>query len=157
MNLAVAHMGVLVFQNFTKINTFSWAKIRKLSFKRKKYLIKLHPEGYVSSHLMSFRFLKFHPRMTPSICIFTVVIQRSNNIVCQFHNFQILWKDSFNHVLHTSISFVDKEIISIVWSYKENCEIIVLCYSSFKLFKMGLYLKPRWICAHTLQLTINPK
>ena len=42
-------MGVLVFQNFNKINTFSWAKIRKLSFKRKKYLIKLHPEGYVSS------------------------------------------------------------------------------------------------------------
>jgi len=46
LNLAVAHMGVLVFQNYTKINTFSWAKIRKLSFKRKKYLIKLHPEGY---------------------------------------------------------------------------------------------------------------
>ncbi|XP_041352937.1 FERM, ARHGEF and pleckstrin domain-containing protein 2-like isoform X4 [Gigantopelta aegis] len=48
LNLAVAHMGVLVFQNSTKINTFSWAKIRKLSFKRKKFLIKLHPESYVS-------------------------------------------------------------------------------------------------------------
>lgn len=48
LNLSVAHMGVLVFQNFTKINTFSWAKIRKLSFKRKRFLIKLHPEGYVS-------------------------------------------------------------------------------------------------------------
>ncbi|KAG8199813.1 hypothetical protein JTE90_000904 [Oedothorax gibbosus] len=46
LNLAVAHLGVLVFQNYTKINTFSWAKIRKLSFKRKKFLIKLHPEGY---------------------------------------------------------------------------------------------------------------
>jgi len=46
-------MGVLVFQNFNKINTFSWAKIRKLSFKRKKYLIKLHPEGYVSSKFNS--------------------------------------------------------------------------------------------------------
>ncbi|CAL1290930.1 unnamed protein product [Larinioides sclopetarius] len=46
LNLAVAHLGVLVFQNFTKINTFSWVKIRKLSFKRKKFLIKLHPEGY---------------------------------------------------------------------------------------------------------------
>ncbi|XP_026814742.1 FERM, ARHGEF and pleckstrin domain-containing protein 2-like isoform X1 [Rhopalosiphum maidis] len=46
LNLSVAHLGVLVFQNFTKINTFSWAKIRKLSFKRKKFLIKLHPEGY---------------------------------------------------------------------------------------------------------------
>ncbi|CAB0032368.1 unnamed protein product [Trichogramma brassicae] len=46
LNLAVAHMGILVFQASTKINTFSWAKIRKISFKRKKFLIKLHPEGY---------------------------------------------------------------------------------------------------------------
>lgn len=30
------------FQGNTKINTFSWAKIRKLSFKRKHFLIKLH-------------------------------------------------------------------------------------------------------------------
>ncbi|CAF3306701.1 unnamed protein product [Rotaria socialis] len=46
LNLSVAHMGILVFQNITKINTFSWAKIRKLNFKRKKFLIKLQPEGY---------------------------------------------------------------------------------------------------------------
>ncbi|XP_017793131.1 PREDICTED: FERM, RhoGEF and pleckstrin domain-containing protein 1-like isoform X1 [Habropoda laboriosa] len=46
LNLAVAHMGIVVFQNFTKINTFSWAKIRKISFKRKRFLIKLHPEGF---------------------------------------------------------------------------------------------------------------
>uniref|UniRef100_W5NA99 FERM domain containing 7 n=1 Tax=Lepisosteus oculatus TaxID=7918 RepID=W5NA99_LEPOC len=42
INLAVTHMGVLVFQGNTKMNTFSWAKIRKLSFKRKHFLIKLH-------------------------------------------------------------------------------------------------------------------
>ncbi|XP_059082056.1 FERM, ARHGEF and pleckstrin domain-containing protein 2-like [Tigriopus californicus] len=46
LELSVAHIGVVVFQNQAKINTFSWAKIRKLSFKRKKFLIKLHPEGY---------------------------------------------------------------------------------------------------------------
>uniref|UniRef100_U5EY02 FERM, ARHGEF and pleckstrin domain-containing protein 1 n=1 Tax=Corethrella appendiculata TaxID=1370023 RepID=U5EY02_9DIPT len=46
LNLAVAHMGIAVFQGITRINTFSWAKIRKLSFKRKRFLIKLHPEGY---------------------------------------------------------------------------------------------------------------
>ncbi|XP_023954919.2 FERM, ARHGEF and pleckstrin domain-containing protein 1 [Bicyclus anynana] len=46
LNLAVAHMGIVVFQHFTKINTFSWAKIRKISFKRKRFLIKLHSEGY---------------------------------------------------------------------------------------------------------------
>uniref|UniRef100_A0A4W3IEB9 FERM, ARHGEF and pleckstrin domain-containing protein 2 n=1 Tax=Callorhinchus milii TaxID=7868 RepID=A0A4W3IEB9_CALMI len=45
INLSVAHMGVLVFQGNVKINTFNWSKIRKLSFKRKRFLIKLHPEG----------------------------------------------------------------------------------------------------------------
>uniref|UniRef100_A0A4W3II22 FERM, ARHGEF and pleckstrin domain-containing protein 2 n=1 Tax=Callorhinchus milii TaxID=7868 RepID=A0A4W3II22_CALMI len=44
INLSVAHMGVLVFQGNVKINTFNWSKIRKLSFKRKRFLIKLHPE-----------------------------------------------------------------------------------------------------------------
>ena len=57
LNLAVAHMGVLVYQGFTKINTFSWAKIRKLSFKRKKFLIKLHPEGYVSHNEYEYEYL----------------------------------------------------------------------------------------------------
>ncbi|VFV22495.1 and pleckstrin [Lynx pardinus] len=45
INLAVSHMGVLVFQGTTKINTFNWSRVRKLSFKRKRFLIKLHPEG----------------------------------------------------------------------------------------------------------------
>ncbi|KAM9317128.1 FERM, ARHGEF and pleckstrin domain-containing protein 2 [Gastrophryne carolinensis] len=44
INLSVSHMGILVFQNNTKINTFNWSKIRKLSFKRRRFLIKLHPE-----------------------------------------------------------------------------------------------------------------
>ncbi|XP_064014987.1 FERM domain-containing protein 7 [Pogoniulus pusillus] len=43
INLAVTHMGVLVLRGNTKINTFNWSKIRKLSFKRKHFLIKLHP------------------------------------------------------------------------------------------------------------------
>lgn len=47
LNLAVAHMGIAVFQGIVRINTFSWAKIRKISFKRKRFLVKLHPEGYV--------------------------------------------------------------------------------------------------------------
>lgn len=44
INLAVSHMGVLVFQSTTKINTFNWSRVRKLSFKRKRFLVKLHPE-----------------------------------------------------------------------------------------------------------------
>ncbi|XP_044124883.1 FERM domain-containing protein 7 [Bufo gargarizans] len=43
ITLAVAHLGVLVLRGNTKINTFNWATIRKLSFKRKNFLIKLHP------------------------------------------------------------------------------------------------------------------
>ncbi|XP_041696613.2 FERM, ARHGEF and pleckstrin domain-containing protein 2 isoform X2 [Coregonus clupeaformis] len=44
INLSVAHIGLQVFQGNTKINTFNWSKIRKLSFKRKRFLIKLYPE-----------------------------------------------------------------------------------------------------------------
>ncbi|XP_044743912.1 FERM, ARHGEF and pleckstrin domain-containing protein 1 isoform X2 [Chrysoperla carnea] len=57
LNLSVAHMGIVVFQHFSKINTFSWAKIRKISFKRKRFLIKLHPESYgVYKDLVEFYF-----------------------------------------------------------------------------------------------------
>uniref|UniRef100_A0A183AEG2 FERM domain-containing protein n=1 Tax=Echinostoma caproni TaxID=27848 RepID=A0A183AEG2_9TREM len=41
-NLAVTHAGVLVFQRFSRVNTYIWSKIRKLSFNRHKFLIKLH-------------------------------------------------------------------------------------------------------------------
>ncbi|CAJ0581141.1 unnamed protein product, partial [Mesorhabditis spiculigera] len=44
--LAVMHLGIKVFHQFHCVSTFSWAKIRKLSFKRKKLLIKLHPDSY---------------------------------------------------------------------------------------------------------------
>ncbi|XP_063160893.1 FERM, ARHGEF and pleckstrin domain-containing protein 1 isoform X1 [Candoia aspera] len=44
INLGVAHTGILVFQGYTKINAFNWAKVRKLSFKRKRFLIKLRPD-----------------------------------------------------------------------------------------------------------------
>uniref|UniRef100_A0A8K9UU93 FERM, ARHGEF and pleckstrin domain-containing protein 1 n=1 Tax=Oncorhynchus mykiss TaxID=8022 RepID=A0A8K9UU93_ONCMY len=43
-SLAVAHTGVLVFQGHTKINAFNWSNVRKLSFKRKRFLIKLRPD-----------------------------------------------------------------------------------------------------------------
>ncbi|XP_051937604.1 FERM, ARHGEF and pleckstrin domain-containing protein 1-like isoform X3 [Hippocampus zosterae] len=45
LSLAVAHTGVLVLQGHTKINSFNWSKIRKLSFKRKRFLIKLRADG----------------------------------------------------------------------------------------------------------------
>jgi FERM/RhoGEF/pleckstrin domain protein 2 len=47
VNLSVLHLGIRVFHQLTCASTFSWAKVRKLSFKRKKFLIKLHPESYV--------------------------------------------------------------------------------------------------------------
>lgn len=48
LQLSVSHAGILVFQNSTRINLFSWAKIRKLCFKRKKFILKLHPDGSVN-------------------------------------------------------------------------------------------------------------
>lgn len=46
LNLAVIHHGVLIFQNYTKVNSFDWGLIRKLSFKRKHLYIKLHHEEF---------------------------------------------------------------------------------------------------------------
>uniref|UniRef100_A0A669EDR3 FERM, ARHGEF and pleckstrin domain-containing protein 1 n=1 Tax=Oreochromis niloticus TaxID=8128 RepID=A0A669EDR3_ORENI len=50
LSLAVANSGVLVFQGNTKINSFNWSKIRKLSFKRKRFLIKLRADPTNAHH-----------------------------------------------------------------------------------------------------------
>ncbi|VDM30407.1 unnamed protein product [Hydatigera taeniaeformis] len=42
LNLGVTHAGLFLYQGKNKLNHFSWSKIRKLSFKRSKFLIKLH-------------------------------------------------------------------------------------------------------------------
>lgn len=44
LNISVNHVGVLIFQNLTKISSFLWSRIHKLSFKRKKFLMKLHDD-----------------------------------------------------------------------------------------------------------------
>uniref|UniRef100_A0A4W3H8Z7 FERM, ARHGEF and pleckstrin domain-containing protein 1 n=1 Tax=Callorhinchus milii TaxID=7868 RepID=A0A4W3H8Z7_CALMI len=44
IHLSVSHTGIIVFQGQNKINSFNWAKVRKLSFKRKRFLIKFRPE-----------------------------------------------------------------------------------------------------------------
>ncbi|XP_070000896.1 tyrosine-protein phosphatase non-receptor type 4 isoform X2 [Penaeus vannamei] len=41
IHLGVTAIGLVVFQNGIKINTFSWAKIVKISFKRKQFFIQL--------------------------------------------------------------------------------------------------------------------
>ncbi|XP_041115594.1 FERM, ARHGEF and pleckstrin domain-containing protein 1-like isoform X3 [Polyodon spathula] len=57
INLAVAHTGILVLQGHTKINAFNWSKVRKLSFKRKRFLIKLRPDINQSSFQDTLEFL----------------------------------------------------------------------------------------------------
>uniref|UniRef100_A0A8C2TXN7 FERM domain containing 7 n=1 Tax=Coturnix japonica TaxID=93934 RepID=A0A8C2TXN7_COTJA len=64
INLAVTHMGVLVLRGNTKINTFNWSKIRKLSFKRKHFLIKLHANIAVSA-VLGFRAGRVGSRTEP--------------------------------------------------------------------------------------------
>ena len=50
IQLAVTHTGIHTFINATKTDSYLWFKIRKLGFKRKRFLIKLIPgEKQVSS------------------------------------------------------------------------------------------------------------
>ncbi|XP_050294337.1 tyrosine-protein phosphatase non-receptor type 4 isoform X2 [Anthonomus grandis grandis] len=44
IQLGVTHIGLVVFHNDIRINTFSWAKIMKISFKRKQFFIQLRRE-----------------------------------------------------------------------------------------------------------------
>ncbi|XP_051564985.1 FERM, ARHGEF and pleckstrin domain-containing protein 1-like isoform X1 [Myxocyprinus asiaticus] len=44
LSLAVAHSGVFVLQGHTRINDFNWSKVRKLSFKRRRFLVKLRAD-----------------------------------------------------------------------------------------------------------------
>ena len=44
IHLGVTCIGLVVFQNQVKINTFSWSKIVKISFKRKQFFIQLRKE-----------------------------------------------------------------------------------------------------------------
>ncbi|KAJ8393860.1 hypothetical protein AAFF_G00055890 [Aldrovandia affinis] len=57
LNLSVAHTGVLVFQGHMKINAFNWSKVRKLSFKRKRFLIKLRPDLNQSTYQDTLEFV----------------------------------------------------------------------------------------------------
>ncbi|XP_064871890.1 FERM, ARHGEF and pleckstrin domain-containing protein 1-like [Oncorhynchus nerka] len=57
LSLAVSHIGLLVFQGHTKINAFNWSKVRKLSFKRKRFLIKLRPDLNQSTYQDTLEFV----------------------------------------------------------------------------------------------------
>lgn len=45
IKLGVSAIGLLVYQNDLRINTFSWSKMTKVSFKRKEFLIQLRREA----------------------------------------------------------------------------------------------------------------
>ncbi|CDW55083.1 FERM C and FA and FERM M and FERM N domain contai ning protein [Trichuris trichiura] len=61
VSLAVLHLGLKVYHQLYCVNTFSWAKVRKLCFKRKHFLVKLHPETYgLYGDLISFVFESRH-------------------------------------------------------------------------------------------------
>ncbi|GAB6030554.1 hypothetical protein CHUAL_007419 [Chamberlinius hualienensis] len=61
IQLGVTAVGLVVFQNGVKINTFSWAKIVKISFKRKQFFIQLKREAHESyDSLLGFNMLSYH-------------------------------------------------------------------------------------------------
>jgi FERM C-terminal PH-like domain len=89
LNLSVAHMGIAVFQGITRINTFSWAKIRKISFKRKRFLIKLHPEGYVSETIFPLLILLLYAKQIFAkrfvrICLFIPFVSSVKGFLNKF-------------------------------------------------------------------------
>ncbi|XP_075743911.1 tyrosine-protein phosphatase non-receptor type 4 isoform X2 [Rhipicephalus microplus] len=60
IQLGVTSYGLVVFQNNIRINTFSWAKIVKISFKRKQFFIQLRREGTESyDNLLGFNMLSY--------------------------------------------------------------------------------------------------
>lgn len=42
--IGVTSIGIVVFQNNIRVNTFSWGKIVKISFKKKQFFIQLKRE-----------------------------------------------------------------------------------------------------------------
>lgn len=61
-------LGHVFIQGYTKINSFNWSKIRKLSFKRKRFLIKLRADPSVSPNTLS-RLLLSAPALTFHVCV----------------------------------------------------------------------------------------
>ncbi|RWS16394.1 tyrosine-protein phosphatase non-receptor type 4-like protein [Dinothrombium tinctorium] len=60
IQLGVCSAGIVVFQNNVRINTFSWAKIIKISFKRKHFFIQLRREGNESfDNVLGFNLLTY--------------------------------------------------------------------------------------------------
>ncbi|BFY98244.1 hypothetical protein BsWGS_01284 [Bradybaena similaris] len=59
IQLGVTSAGLVVFQNNIKINTFSWAKIVKISFKRKQFFIQLRRENEPIENLIGFNMVSY--------------------------------------------------------------------------------------------------
>ncbi|RXG69566.1 Protein 4.1-like protein [Armadillidium vulgare] len=55
LDIGVTSSGLVVLQNGIKINTFSWAKIMKVSFKRKQFFIQLRREVSLFIELCNYR------------------------------------------------------------------------------------------------------
>lgn len=70
LQLGVTSIGLLVFQNNIRVNTFSWSKMVKVSFKRKDFFIQLRREPVSVCELnfffilTYFFFVFFSPRAT---------------------------------------------------------------------------------------------
>ncbi|KAG9508953.1 Tyrosine-protein phosphatase non-receptor type 3 [Fragariocoptes setiger] len=58
VQIGVSFIGISVFKDETQINTFSWAKIIKIMFKRKHFFVQLRREGTETcDHLIGFNLL----------------------------------------------------------------------------------------------------
>lgn len=59
IKLGVTHGGLVVFQNNTKLNTFVWYAISKISFKRKHFFLEIRSESNREDTLVGFTMLTY--------------------------------------------------------------------------------------------------
>ncbi|KRZ13226.1 FERM, RhoGEF and pleckstrin domain-containing protein 1, partial [Trichinella zimbabwensis] len=91
IGLTVMHNGIKVYLQLCCMSTFSWAKIRKLCFKRKHFYIKLHPDSYVSCKF-SYWFVHFRRFVIQAYYKDTVEFSFETR-----HECKMFWKKCVEH------------------------------------------------------------
>lgn len=110
------HNVFLFIQGYTKINAFNWSKIRKLSFKRKRFLIKLRPDPTVSCTVtLCISFLYCH-------CLYAVFCSVHTNIC-----FCVLQQNTHHDTLEFAMA--SRDCCKVFW------KICVEYHAFFRLFE----------------------
>ena len=83
IQIGVSGTGLSVMQNGVKVNQFSWAKIVKISFKRRHFFVQLRREGVclMNESSLSLTLLSTDRTLRQSLGIQSVLISRVQSLV----------------------------------------------------------------------------